>query len=120
MYALCDCKTIKVQVALLGGRTFSLEIYDDLCATVFRLNALIDEQWGYPPRVQTLILGAEILDQFALLKDVGVYDGCLLTLIVSEDEGTATSHFEPLEGDETALAVGDRVDEVGGCKEFSK
>ena len=58
-----------------------------------------------------MILGAEILDQFALLKDVGVYDGCLLRLIVSADEGTATSRFEPEEGydAEMALAVDDRV-----------
>ena len=110
MNAICDCKTINVQVAALGGRILSCKIYDDLCATVFRLNDLIDKQSGHPPRVQTLMLGTTILDQFALLKDVGVDDGCLLTLIVSKDEGTATSHFEPQEGyNEMALAGGDRV-----------
>ena len=102
-------KKINVQVVKLGGGTLWLQIDDDDCATVWRLNALIDEHWGHPARVRKLILDNEILDQFALLKDVGVRDQCVLQLIVSADEGTATFHFQPQEDNEIALAVGDRV-----------
>ena len=102
-------KKINVQVVKLGGGTLWLQIDDDDCATVWRLNALIDKHWGHPARVQTLILDKKILDQFALLRDVGVRDQCVLQLILSADEGTATSNFLPQEENQIALAVGDRV-----------
>jgi hypothetical protein len=77
-------RTINIQVAVLGGRSLALETH--LFATVSDIKALVCEHWGHPPGVQTLILDATILsDSDALLKDIQVDDGSLLTLSLSNE-----------------------------------
>merc|ERR1719183_2785270 len=74
--------TINIRVALLGGKILSLETH--LSATVSDIKALIHERLGRHPRVQTLSLDTSILaDSSALLKDVAVNDGTLLSVTFS-------------------------------------
>jgi len=76
--------TINIQIALLGGQTLHFETH--FSATVSDIKALIHEQLGHHPRVQTLTLDTTILaDSSALLKDVAVSDGSLLSLTVSNE-----------------------------------
>jgi len=76
--------TINIQVALLGGQSLSFETH--LSATVSDIKALIHEQLGHHPSVQTLILDTTILaESSALLKDVAVNDGSLLSLTFSDE-----------------------------------
>jgi len=66
-----------------GGKILSLETH--LSATVSDIKALIHERLGRHPRVQTLSLDTSILaDSSALLKDVAVNDGTLLSVTFSD------------------------------------
>lgn len=76
--------TINIQVALLGGQTLSFETH--LSATVSDIKALIHEKLFFHPRGQTLTLDKTILaDSSALLKDVAVNDGSLLSLVFCDE-----------------------------------
>lgn len=76
--------TINIQVALMGGQTLSFEMH--ISATVSDIKALIHEKLGYHPGGQTLTLDTTILaDASALLQDVAVNDGSLLSLVISEE-----------------------------------
>jgi hypothetical protein len=78
--------TINIQVALLGGQTLSIET--QLSATVSDIKAAIHFQLGHHAQIkfQKLILDTTILaDSSALLKDVGVNDGSLLTVMLFDE-----------------------------------
>lgn len=75
---------IRIQVSQMGGKVTLLET--NLSATVSDVKAVIHKQLGYAPERQALVLGEIILaDGNALLKDIGVKDASMITLLVNRE-----------------------------------
>lgn len=73
-------RSINIGVTQLGGEVHSLETHP--FAKVSDVKAMIHEQLGCAPGFQNLTFGTmPLTDSGAVLKDVGVVDGSMLTLV---------------------------------------
>jgi hypothetical protein len=103
-------ETINIQVASLAGDAHSFETHPS--AKVCDVKAMINERLGHPSTSQKLLLGSTILaDSNVELKDVGIADGSLLTLILSGDP-LGQSLLAENDGKKTELSKAGTPEEV--------